>query len=344
MDNHSSKKGYPGGLPTVQHGLELNHMKSQSSSPIRKLDVNRDLLQVADLIDTAFREQMDPEGQEYLQQVRRAAHNKKLIHWIAGSQEQVSYPLYGYVWEENNRIIGNLSLFPYLHRFQWRYLIANVAVDADHRGKGIGKELTRVGVQHAHDHGAQAAWLQVRDENPIALALYKSIGFVERARRSTWQFNPDKEPAHSSENPGLIRTRKDRDWPMQSIWLDRIYPAEVTWYFQSSNIRFRPGIWQKINGLFTPQTVEHFSAEVNGNLLGVATLEKRNPSNTTLWLASNPDHEENALDVLLNYLTNRIYYNRKITLNYPAGHYDGMISGSGFSKTNTLIWMEKQFY
>jgi len=319
-------------------------MNTKSSPHIRKLDINRDLLKVADLIENSFGDNMDKEGKDYLRQIRRAAVNKSLLHWIPGSREQVSYPLYGYVWEENNQIIGNISVFPYLHGFRWRYLIANVAVDQDHRGKGIGKSLTQVGVQHSLEHGAQAVWLQVREDNTIALQLYRSLGFIERTRRGTWHYsgNPGSKPCKDVSK--LIRKRRNSDWPLQSQWLDNIYPPEVTWYMQFSKNRFSPGLLHQIEAFFTPQEIQHYTAESNGEILGMAILESKSGTQSILWMAPRPEHEQKALDVLLNHVRNSLGSLRRISMNYPANCVDEAINQAGFIKQNTLIWMEKKFF
>ena len=287
---------------------------------------------------------MDKEGKEYLRLIRRASDNKSLLHWIPGSKERVSYPLHGYVWEENNQIIGNVSVFPYLHHFRWRYLIANVAVNQHHQGKGIGKSLTRVGIQHALEHGAEAAWLQVREDNDIALHIYQSLGFIERTRRSTWDYsaNPGSKPA--KDHSKHIRKRKNSDWPLQSQWLDNIYPPEVTWYMQFSKNRFRPGILHNLEALFFPQEIQHYTAEFNGEILGIATLENKSGIQSILRMAPRPEQERKALEILLNYVTNPSRSLRRIILNYPANCADDMINNAGFLKQNTLIWMEKKFF
>ena len=105
------------------------------NSPIRRLDVHRDLSEAADLIEMCFGSQMDPDGHTYLRNIRRAARNNDHLRWLPGPAEQATYPLFGYVWEENHKIIGNISLIPVLFKGSWRYLIANVAVHPDYRGK-----------------------------------------------------------------------------------------------------------------------------------------------------------------------------------------------------------------
>ncbi len=59
------------------------------------------------------------------------------------------------------------------------YLIANVAVRPEYRKRGIGRALTLAAMQHAKLHHADETWLHVRDDNPGAIGLYRSLGFED---------------------------------------------------------------------------------------------------------------------------------------------------------------------
>ncbi len=147
----------------------MTDISSAIPSPIRRLDVHRDLFEAADLIEMCFGSQMDPDGHTYLRNIRRAARNNDHLRWLPGPGEQATYPLFGYVWEENHKIIGNISLIPVLYKGSWRYLIANVAVHPDHRGQGIGNELTLHALRHIRSQKVHLACLQVRDQHPNRL-------------------------------------------------------------------------------------------------------------------------------------------------------------------------------
>jgi ribosomal protein S18 acetylase RimI-like enzyme len=56
----------------------------------------------------------------------------------------------------------------------------NVVVDAARRGRGLGRRLMTAGLDWAAATGATHAALQVLADNRPALALYRSLGFVDR--------------------------------------------------------------------------------------------------------------------------------------------------------------------
>ena len=90
-----------------------------TATHIRPLDVRRDLLAVADLIDVCFADSMDAEGREYIQHIRRVASDSTYMRWMPGAAEKVSAPMHGYVWIEDGRLIGNLTLIPFFRQRRW---------------------------------------------------------------------------------------------------------------------------------------------------------------------------------------------------------------------------------
>ncbi len=61
--------------------------------------------------------------------------------------------------------------------------IANIAVDAPFRGRGVGKLLLQRMHETAQEKGAQVCLLEVRKSNAAAIALYKSFGYTAYGER-----------------------------------------------------------------------------------------------------------------------------------------------------------------
>lgn len=68
--------------------------------------------------------------------------------------------------------------------------IQTIALDPSVRGRGRGRALLRALIATALDHGARELFLDVRDDNTVARALYASEGFVELGRRPGY-YQPD---------------------------------------------------------------------------------------------------------------------------------------------------------
>lgn len=57
--------------------------------------------------------------------------------------------------------------------------LLNLTIAPDHQGRGLGSSLLRAVQGHAQALGAQTLWLEVRESNQRARALYRRRGFVE---------------------------------------------------------------------------------------------------------------------------------------------------------------------
>ena len=71
--------------------------------------------------------------------------------------------------------------------------IANVAVAPSARGRGIGGVLLDAAIAAAGHRGAEALYLDVRESNARARALYDSRGFVEVGRRRRYYRRPAED-------------------------------------------------------------------------------------------------------------------------------------------------------
>lgn len=309
---------------------------------IRPVDPRRDLSSIADLIELCFIHQMDDDGRDYLRHIRHAAGDLSLQRWVRGANEQVSVPLFGYVWEENGHIVGNLTLIPFFREGKWRYLIANIATHPDFRGRGIAYQLTQRGIQHVQEIGASAVWLQVREDNWAALHLYVKLGFLERARRTTWGLS-NSPPPLIPLNGVEVSWRRGSDWKNQINWLQRTYPAEVAWNLNFNPDRFAPGIFRSFTRFLNSERQEQWAVRLGLDLLGIAIWDASAYNNETVWVAPNPVCEDQALVVLLTILRRQVDSSRALTINYPANRGAVSFQRAGFDLQNTLIWMEINF-
>lgn len=312
-------------------------------SNLRPVNVHADLDQIADLIEICFGDQMDPDGREYIRHLRRAARDSGYLRWIRGAHERVSLPLHGYVWVEGRRIIGNLTLIPFMVGWSWYYLIANVAVHPDFRRRGIGRALTVRALEHIREHGASNAWLQVRDDNPSAIELYRSLGMVEMARRTTWQ-SISTPPQAVMNTEILVRYRAAHDWPQQKEWLLRTYPPEVAWNLPIEPAAYNPSFARQVWNFLNNQEYRHWSAEDRqGRLQGVITWQPSRHYADNIWLALRDDAAPMAITALLGHVRNNFFGRRPLLLNLPAGLDEIPFWEAGFEQHNTLIWMEMPF-
>ncbi len=306
---------------------------------LRPLNVLRDLPAVADLIEVCFSSTMDSEGKQYVKDMRRAGNDNSFINWANRAIESTSLPLSGYVWEENGQIVGNASVIPFRHNKKRVYLIANVAVDPAHRRRGIARALTQRSIEHAREKKVDSIWLHVRDDNPGAIDLYQQLGFVERARRTSWQARTDAN-APTLRADMMVAGRHPDYWTTQFNWLSVLYPDFLAWHRNWDFKSLRPGLWNWLCLLFVDLNIRQWAA-VKKNRFEAALAWIPYGRGESLFIAAGEDSDPDALTMLLLQARRELAYSHvNISLEFPTAKFDNAIQSAGFKPLRTLIWMQ----
>ncbi len=309
-----------------------------SENNLRPFDIQHDLAPVADLVETCFADTLDPDGKRYIARMRSSARNRNFLRWAALNVEIPNMPFSGYVWEQDGMIVGNASLIPYRIDSRPSYLIANVAVHPDYRQKGIARLLTQKSMEHARQRGAPEIWLHVREENESAVALYSSLNFQERARRTTWIAEPGIGPG-SGDPDVKIGTPSPDQWDQLRSWIESNFPPEVTWHLPLYKNAMRPGIYGTLFRFFNKVHLRQWTASLGKVLYGGLFWQATSSYADALWLAAPVDADNRSVRSLLIAAQRSLKSVRTLRLEYPAGQSAAGIQSGGFSPQQTLIWM-----
>lgn len=109
---------------------------------------------------------------------------------------------------EDGRVIAMLVLWLIVDEAH----IATIATAPEYRRRGIAEQLMVYALKSAMDEGAKSAFLEVRESNMAAQAMYRKYGFVETGRRPHYYKDNDEDALlmtleHLSlrrENGGII--------------------------------------------------------------------------------------------------------------------------------------------
>jgi len=306
------------------------------ASQLRPMEFNRDMLQVADLISLCFADTLDEDGFRFIKNMREAASSPNVL----GTAQRIGLPRNGFVWEENNNIVGNISVVTLLYHNVLAYLIANVAVHPEYRKRGIAKKLTIETLDFIRARKIPHVFLQVNMKNPVALKLYQDFGFEEIARRTTWHAFPDKNLETNLPDNISVLQRSPKDWALHKPWLSNAYPRSITWHLPFKEHLLRPGIIAYLNRLLWDHNLKQWSAYKDRKLIGSLCWQSSDRMADWLWLGVDQNDSDLAISTLLTHARKFSKAGRRLAVNYRAGMNTQAFTDCGFKHHHTLICMK----
>lgn len=306
---------------------------------LRPFDPQRDFGAVADLVELCFHDTLDAEGREYVERMRAAARGALWEGWL-GRALFPTPTISGFVWQEGERLVGNVSLLPFYVQQQRYYLIANVAVHPDYRRRGIARRLTERAILYAYERKAPAVWLHVREGNQPAIRLYQDLGFLERGRRTTWLDRLPSESGHLSSEERVTPLSAEC-WPLFRKWLLETYPPHFVWHLPLHLDWLRPGWLGGFQRMLLNLEVREWAFWVGGQLRCAVAWQAGEKRYNYLWLAADPECTPRQVHALLTQVRNAA--KGPLLLEFPAHRYEPALLRAGFIPQQTLIWMELPF-
>ena len=216
---------------------------------LRRLNPYRDLRQVTALIAETFGADLDAEGRAALRDMQLLSWLGPLVGFVLAADPQLQRLLHGYVWIEEGRVVGNLSLQSGL-RYGERWYISNVAVAPAYRGRGIARSLVEAALEEAQREGGGWATLQVQEENEAACRLYGGLGFEALGGMTTLHLaEPPATPPPTAPIPSLRPWRAD-DWRREYELARTVTPSLLQWWRPLRSETFRRYPEERLGELF----------------------------------------------------------------------------------------------
>ena len=211
---------------------------------VRPVDPGRDMGAIADLIEVAFGEELQrAEGNRLVADLRYMAVLGPLLTVV----DRVTPLAAGYVWEQDGRLVGNVSIAPE-DRARRRWFISNVAVHPEYQGRGIGRQLMEAALAGIRHQGGRQAVLQVRADNEHAQRLYRRLGFV-RFDTLVELLRPGLYP--TAARPALaVRRLRNSDWPALLNLAQATVPIEAQRVRKIQPQAFRPTLGRRLQDWF----------------------------------------------------------------------------------------------
>lgn len=293
----------------------------QSHSGPRPINLNRDIPQVLDLLKIAFGEALDAEGQRALQGYGTPGSPPAFFWRFNPAASRLSQ---GYVWEENGRLVGNVTLLK--TGINGRFLIVNVAVHPDYRRRGIARMLMNTVSEHVWQHGGRQILLQVDQDNTSAIDLYRSLHYQALGDMTSWLATAGRIHALESPSDFPVRDLRGREW-REAYNLDcRALAPDLNWPEPLSQRIYQQGIWHSLNNFLNGRGSESWVTTNDGQLTGLASIWSEWGRAHQLTLRVLPEWAGQVERPLLAKLLRRLAYlsRRNARIDHPS---DDLITG-----------------
>jgi ribosomal protein S18 acetylase RimI-like enzyme len=306
---------------------------------VRPIDPRRDMGAVADLIESAFPLEFDPEGRRMIHDMRSYSQAGILGYWIGRLVlPPAAFPL-GFVWEQDGSVVGNASLLR-VDGFPNRWVLANVVVRSDYRRRGIARALTQASIELARTRKAKELFLQVDSTNQGAQILYASLGFHPHGTRTTWIRSANQSP-QSFHLDKRIRESRPGDWKAQLELASRLHPEGLVWPYPLTSRLYKSSRFQRI---FRTTTSRHWILEESGHLMGTLTARSQLDFRKLRFiLVVDPEMrgeiERPLLEAGLDVLQDK---GKTINMDYSVGLADEELKELGFRSHRVLTWMSTE--
>jgi GNAT superfamily N-acetyltransferase len=238
----------------------------------RPINPNRDFPQLLHLLKTVFADEMDSTGRQIIESAV-AGGNPYLLWRI---DPFLSRLIPGFVWEEDGRIVGNVTLIPTASPH--RYLVANVAIQKEYRRRGIARALMDAVQSEVRKRGGREVRLQVERDNEAAKTLYFSLGYKALGTVTSWVLLSSRHyappDAYFYPHNGVEVTKMP-----PSRWLDAYHldlmtsQAELYWPDPLQRDEYRNDFRRRITDFFRGKSLEAWAVFGRADdLQGLATI------------------------------------------------------------------------
>ncbi len=317
---------------------------AQPPGRARWIDIRRDLPEVVTLLEVAFGENLDADGRHVFAMLRRVAEDPQAQKWYR-RHEVPGAPLYGYVWEVDGRIVGNVSLVRLAGRGLRRYLVVNVAVHPAYRRMGIARRLMEYALAYVYRRHAKEVWLQVEADNQPAINLYRGLVFEARQLVTVWRTDVPSRP----DAPTVVpmpdvhvhsRLVRRKDWPLQKQWLQATYSEDLVWHYPLPPTlalapTWRGWLWRATHPLTYRQWVAYRGGKLRAAL---ALCHRAFAASDEVLIAASPDLMPEEMAALAVPLQNR-RTSRPLRAELPQGFLQQALPAAGFGIARQLLWM-----
>ncbi|MCP5097026.1 MAG: GNAT family N-acetyltransferase [Chloroflexi bacterium] len=315
---------------------------AQSKQGLRPININKDIPQVIDLLKICFGNSMGYDGQQIYMGSPGATQSPALLWRLSPAATKLAL---GYVWEENGRIVGNVTALT--TKIPGRYLVVNVATHPDYRRHGIAFKMMAAIKGLVQQRNGNQILLQVVKENEAAVNLYNRLQYTSLGSITTWFAAAGQlrriEPTFDGSQDPYIRELRRSEW-RQAYELDvlALHP-NLNWPEPLPQDAYQKGWLRRITNFVNGRQAETWVVTHQNKLIGLGTILTEWGRIHATTIRIHPEWHGQLERPLLSKLTRRIQYmpRRNIRIDYPDHNntMNNLLREANFQPKRTLTHM-----
>ena len=320
--------------------------QQQTYPALRPINMNKDIPQVLKLLEVCFGASVhNVEGQRFYTGPATTNQQTAFLWRLNPAASKLSL---GFVWEENGRIVGNVTILT--TKIPGRYLVVNVAVHPDHRRKGIAYKLMHAVHRMVKNQNGHEILLQVVKTNTPAEELYKNLNYETLGSMTSWYAPISRlrklDPTADGSRGPHIRELRRSEW-QAAFQLDQTaLPPILNWPEPLTHDAYQNGIVRKAMNFINGRSMETWVTTQNNQLSGMATILTEWGRMHAASLRIHPEWRGELERPLLAKLIRRLYYlpRRNVRLDHPdADEFtSNLLREANFQPRRTLTHMRQK--
>jgi ribosomal protein S18 acetylase RimI-like enzyme len=276
---------------------------------------------------------MDESGRAAIREMRALGHLSNAIGLLSRLNELALGIGLGYVWMVEDRLVGNVSIYPASspYRPNEAWIIANVGVHPDFQRLGIARHLMSTALEAVKARSGHLALLQVDFDNYGAIDLYRRLGFVQERAFTTWhRHSYSVPPINEGDEKVFITRRRASEWPQELALAQRVRPNQrggIGWQRPLDKSFFQKPLLSQLWDWISLNTIERLviRSEDEKEILAAAWVENSlSGLRTRLTLFNDPDLPTHYAEIMLHTLARRF---RATSLSVEHPYDDTLTTG-----------------
>ena len=319
----------------------------QSKNGPRPINLNTDIPGILKLLELVFSAALTADGRPMIASSNLAAQSPAIFWRLSPAAARLSL---GYVWEEDGRIVGNVTVLT--TATAGRYLVVNVAVHPDYRRRGIAKLMMKEIDSLVRQRQGKQILLQVVKQNSAAIELYNSLHYSTVGSMTYWTAAGSRLrrlDLNLTTTPKLaIRELKGSEWKA-AYRLDQLaLHTDLNWPELPTPDQFKTGLWAKARNFLNGRQTEIWVATDEKNQpVGLASIRTEWGGSHQAMVRVHPSWRGRLERPLLAKLIRRLHYlpRRNVQIDHPDDDVlmNALLQEANFQPRRTLTHMLLNF-